>query len=269
MASCRRRARGAGRRRWEEVKTGGMSGGRWVARGLSSARVSNCPPARTRKKDSMSASVPASPSALKVGGCWGRGRRGSCRRGRRRRPRWSASEPTSPSQLKSAEPQRWGRLEIQASWRPLWTPAPAMTAPSVEMPWTSASVQPVRLAPAVLRSVLTGTMPVAGVQSDAISVLGGQEARAADDRAVAVGAKGRGLERAGDSSQGVRAFRWTAQGNPRHDHPWASSPARSSPRPFAPTATARSSAARASCPPTPRSRHSGRPPPAWSPSARS
>src|SRR5262249_40882267 len=67
-------------------------------------RVQQGPPPRTRKKLSMSASVPMSPSWLKsaelVQGGWGQ-----VPAMHRKKASMSASVPTSPSQLKSGESQ--------------------------------------------------------------------------------------------------------------------------------------------------------------------
>src|ERR1051325_6376652 len=65
------------------------------------------PPPSTRKKLSMSASVPMSPSALKSALAW-QGAAGQAPARHEKKASMSASVPTSPSQLKSALPQEGG-----------------------------------------------------------------------------------------------------------------------------------------------------------------
>src|SRR5262245_6172659 len=80
------------------------------------------PPASTRKKASMSASVPTSPSPLKSA-VEAHGAEGHVPARQAKKLSISASVPTSPSQSKTAEPQQLSTQRAQYAE----TPAPAFT----------------------------------------------------------------------------------------------------------------------------------------------
>src|SRR5262245_33109406 len=91
--------------------------------------LQQCPPASTRKKASMSASVPISPSLLKSASL-SQGGLGQVPAMQAKKASISASVPMSPSQLKSALPQGGRGGQPQRAKRVAGMPTDVKTPPA-------------------------------------------------------------------------------------------------------------------------------------------